>query len=225
MSNIPKLFEYQPEEPITIPVLVGEKLVLRPCVAADLPAVMAYRTDPANSQYIGNVDDKERVQQIVAQHSSPWRLESGRWNGIIMCEKSVNAASVSELDWQQTKLVVSNESTVDSTLHLYGDLVGEIVFRIDDWENQRAEIGYRLSPKYTGNGYCTEAVKLLVSYLFKHFELHKVIARCDPRNIASYRVMEKVGMVREAHFHQHFLVRGEWTDQLDYSVIRENWRY
>lgn len=105
-----------------------------------------------------------------------------------------------------------------------GTVIGEVVFRVEDWEQQRAEIGYRFNAMYGGKGFCTEATSLLLEHIINIIGFHKVVAKCDPRNIASYRVMEKLGFVREAFFQEHYLIGEEWTDQYDYGLLAKNWQ-
>ncbi|WP_444995180.1 GNAT family N-acetyltransferase [Aliikangiella sp. IMCC44359] len=190
-----QLYQFKQNQVLATPTIESERIYLRPCIPSDFAAMYAYRSDPENSRYICVPDTEERVKQVVTEHCEPWKLEEQRWNGLILCEKSQSEA------------------------------LGEFVFRVEDWAHQRAEIGYRLSPGSTGKGYCTEAVKLLVGYIFNNIGFHKVVAKCDPRNIASFKVMEKVGMVKEAYFKEHFLIGEDWTDQLDYGVLRSDWKY
>jgi RimJ/RimL family protein N-acetyltransferase len=49
--------------------------------------------------------------------------------------------------------------------------------------------------------------------------LRMLRADCDPRNRASYRVLEKIGMRREAHFRENAWIKGEWTDSLIYAIL------
>lgn len=102
-------------------------------------------------------------------------------------------------------------------------VVGEIVFKVEDWQNQRAEIGYRLSESIAGKGVCTEAATLLIDFLFTEIVFFKLVAKCDPRNIASYKVMEKLGFKKEAFFKDHYLMGNEWTNQYDYGLLATNW--
>ena len=67
-------------------------------------------------------------------------------------------------------------------------------------ENKEGEIGYILNRRYWNQGYMTEAARKVVSFGFEQLGLHRIIATCDPANIGSYRVMEKIGMQREGLF-------------------------
>lgn len=53
--------------------------------------------------------------------------------------------------------------------------------------------------------------------------LAKVRARADRRNIGPVRMMEKVGMVKEAHLRSHVVRRGERCDRIWYGILRAEW--
>src|SRR5208282_5198740 len=104
-----------------------------------------------------------------------------------------------------------------------GCVIGAIELRMKDEKNRAADIGYVLTRKYWGRGYMTEAVRAILDAAFRRLKLHRVVATCDPRNHASYRVMEKVGMRREAHFRKDVLEKGEWRDSYLYAILAEEW--
>jgi len=86
------------------------------------------------------------------------------------------------------------------------------------------EIGYALIPSERGKGYCTEAVKIMVDYLFLSRNIVRVQAQIDPRNIASWKVIEKAGLKKEGTIRKSFFIRGEWRDMVLYSILREEWK-
>jgi ribosomal-protein-alanine N-acetyltransferase len=82
------------------------------------------------------------------------------------------------------------------------------------------EIGWAIGRPHQGRGYATEAARALVAYAFETLRCHRVIATCQPENPASWRVMEKLGMRREAHFRQCLLQdTGEWWDEYFYALL------
>src|SRR5277367_2290323 len=85
---------------------------------------------------------------------------------------------------------------VELAIELKGDgrMIGSIGLRIKDERNRSADIGYVLTRKDWGRGYMTEAARAILDVAFRQLDLHRVWATCDPRNHASYRVMEKLGM-------------------------------
>ena len=88
----------------------------------------------------------------------------------------------------------------------------------------QASIGYILNRNYWGHGYATEAAKALVEYLFDEFGVHRVFATCDPRNVVSIRVLEKVGMRLEGRLRENILKHGEYRDSLIYGILENEWR-
>jgi RimJ/RimL family protein N-acetyltransferase len=86
------------------------------------------------------------------------------------------------------------------------------------------EIGYALVPNERGKGYCTEATKIMVDYLFLLKETMRVQAMTDVGNIASERVLEKAGFKREGTIRKAVFLRGEWVDLYLYSILREEWK-
>ena len=86
------------------------------------------------------------------------------------------------------------------------------------------EIGYVLIPNERGKGYCTEAVRMIVDYLFLSKELACIQAMADVRNVVSQRVLEKAGFQKEGTIRKRFFIRGEWTDNSVYSILREEWK-
>lgn len=102
-------------------------------------------------------------------------------------------------------------------------MIGSIGLRIKDEPNRTADIGYVLARRYWGRGYMPEAARAIVDAAFRRAGLHRVWATCDPRNRASYRVMEKIGMRREAHFRKNAFEKNEWRDSYLYAILAEDW--
>jgi [ribosomal protein S5]-alanine N-acetyltransferase len=102
-------------------------------------------------------------------------------------------------------------------------LIGHMLFH--PWFAPRTfEVGWVLDRRFHGNGYASEAAAALLGYGFKDLGLHRIIATCQPENVASYRVMEKIGMRREGWFRK-CIHRGDntWWDELFYALLAEEW--
>jgi len=105
-------------------------------------------------------------------------------------------------------------------------LIGHIVFH--QWHGDSTyEIGWVFHPAHYNKGYATEAAKAVVHYAFEELRAHRVIATCQPENMASYRIMEKIGMRREAHFRKcipaHYKKGTGWWDEYFYAILEEEW--
>jgi RimJ/RimL family protein N-acetyltransferase len=94
----------------------------------------------------------------------------------------------------------------------------------DGQPSDEPELGYRLRRSAWGKGYATEAAAAMLRYGFETLRLHRVIATCQPENPASWRVMHKLGMRREAHFRKGHVIRGEeWLDEYFYAMLEDDW--
>ncbi|HZM83218.1 MAG TPA: GNAT family protein [Candidatus Limnocylindrales bacterium] len=87
----------------------------------------------------------------------------------------------------------------------------------------QAEITYSLHPEHWGRGIATEAARELLRLGFAEHGLHRIFGMCDPRNVASGKVMRKVGMVHEGRLRQNVLIRDGWRDSDVYSILRPEW--
>lgn len=104
-----------------------------------------------------------------------------------------------------------------------GTHIGDLAAFVDEADPRLATIGFTLASAAQGNGYATEAVTGLLDYLFIARHKHRVAADCDIRNGPSIAVLERLGMRREAHHRESSWWKGEWTDELVYAILAEEW--
>jgi len=86
------------------------------------------------------------------------------------------------------------------------------------------ELGYSIVPNERRKGYATEAIKILVDYLFLSKDVVRVQARADPENFASWKALEKSGFTREGILRKTCFCRGAWKNDCIYSILREEWK-
>ena len=85
-------------------------------------------------------------------------------------------------------------------------------------------MGYMILPQYNGKGYVTEAIDVVLEYGFNDLQMHSIEAIIDPDNIASERVLQKNGFVKEAHILENELYDGKFWDTVIYSILKRNFR-
>lgn len=104
-----------------------------------------------------------------------------------------------------------------------GELIGHMSFH--RWFAPTVqEIGWAIGRPHQGRGYATEAARALMSHAFEGLRRHRVLATCQPENGASWRVMEKLGMRREAHFRKVIAREaGVWWDEYVYAILAEEY--
>ena len=177
--------------------LTGERVVLRRFHPGDVPEFVAYRSSPA-----------------VARYQS-WDAPYPRQEG----ERFVQAIAHDHPDtageWFQFAVA----------LRATGQLIGDCAAMPLADDPRQCEIGFTLAERYQGHGYATEAVRLLIGYLFTVRGKHRVIAYCDARNAPSAAVLERLAMRREGHLHESTWAKGEWTDDLLYAVLDHEWQW
>lgn len=103
-------------------------------------------------------------------------------------------------------------------------LIGRCGLSITDPDLREAVLWYTLHPDEWGRGYTTEAARAMVSFGFRELGLHRIWADCDPANIASWRVLDKLGMRREGHLHENAWIKGDWVDSFIYAILDREWR-
>lgn len=176
-------------------VLTTPRLRLRPFQESDLEAFAAYRSDPDVARYQSWTPPFTLDQ--AAAFLGDMKLARPGQPGV----------------WYQ--LAVERQSQPG--------LIGDCAFQVLADDDQQAEIGFTFSPLHQKQGYATEAVRGLLGYLFSDLRLHRVTATCDVENVASFRLLERVGMRREAHHVENIWFKGAWGSEYVYAVLDREW--
>ena len=172
-----------------------ERLLLRPFEAGDFDAVYAYYSQPSVARYLyWDARNEDETRQALEKRAKDTQLSH---EGDALC------------------LAV----TLKKSQHL----IGEVTLFWRSEEHQQGEIGFIFSPEFGGQGYATEASEVLLNIGFETMKLHRIYGRCDARNVASYRLMERLGMRREAHLIENEWVKGEWCSELVYALLKTEW--
>ena len=175
--------------------LTTERLVLRPFRAGDFEAVHAYASDPAVTRYTSfGPNTQEQTREFLAR-----------------CE-----AESSEEKRSHYNLAV--------TFRGEDRVVGGAGFNVDHPLHGGAELGYVLHKDVWGKGVAAESAGAMIDFAFGTLGLHRIVARCHPANMASARVMEKVGMQYEGRQREVMYLKGEWWDFLVYAILVSEWR-
>jgi RimJ/RimL family protein N-acetyltransferase len=116
-----------------------------------------------------------------------------------------------------------------------GEVIGDLMLLVQDPWSQvevaeqargtQAELGWTIDPHHGGHGFATEAVRQLIRLSFEDLGLRRLTASCFADNVASWRLMERVGMRRETYSVRDSLHRsGGWMDGLGYALLADEWR-
>ena len=100
-----------------------------------------------------------------------------------------------------------------------GLVVGSIgIYKLNDIFRLNAELGYWLGEPYWGKGIMVDAVKLIIEYGFKNWQLERIFARPLGKNLASKKVLEKAGLKFEYRIEKNLIKNGILEDELIYSI-------
>ena len=176
-------------------IIETSRLTLRPFSPADLQDLYAYQSRPDVTRYLRwEHRDLDQVRTALAEQCRETRLEA-------------------EGDWLTFAVV----------WHEVDRVIGEVGLKLTDRRHPQGETGFIFNPDYSGKGLATEAAAAMLKLAFDGLGWHRVTADCDARNQPSARVMERLGMRREAHFTQSAMVKGKWIDELVYAILRDEW--
>ena len=172
------------------------RLTLRPYRADDFDALYDIQSRPEVTRYLlFGARNRDEVRQSLRER-----------------------VAATELDDEGGTLILA------VVLPETGGVIGDVVLFWRSREHRLGEIGYIFHPDYGGQGYATEAAQVMLRLGFDELGLHRIIGRVDARNTASARVLERLGMRLEAHFIQNEIVKGEWTDEIVFAMLEDEWR-
>lgn len=168
-----------------------DRLLIRRFAQRDIDADVDHQLHPDVMRHIRAVPSRQKAEDDALAYCEPWKGDEGEW-----CAFAVVLPDTSEY-------------------------LGALVFRIENFDRQTVEFGYRFHPDHQGYGFATESCRALLQFLFETAGVHKVIALCSEQNVASYRLMERLGMQREAVLRGYIQMDGEWVDDLLYGLFAD----
>jgi RimJ/RimL family protein N-acetyltransferase len=104
-----------------------------------------------------------------------------------------------------------------------GKVVGDFNLTVNIPEHRQGEVGFNFHPRFTGRGLATRGLSAVLGFGFEQLGLHRISAACFTDNERAWRLMERVGMRREAHFVHDGFVRGRWVDVFGYAMLADEW--
>ncbi len=134
-----------------------------------------------------------------------------------MCKRSWDALSLSKEQDPRLKFQLA------IVLPATGQLIGNAGIRIKTAGGHEADIGYELDAQHWGRGYASEAARALVQFGFEQLRLHRISAHCLAENVASARVLEKLGMRLEGRLRDSEHFKGRYWDTLHFAILDNEW--
>jgi len=176
-----------------IPTLIGTRVRLRPLRSDDADALFALQSDPRVMRYWSH---------------PPWTHR----------DEAVQRIAKFARDRETTEFYPWVTTTADDDA-----LIGTVSLFAIHRAQCRAEIGYALLSSQWGRGYATDMLQPALAFAFGSLGLERIEADIDPRNVASCRLVERVGFVREGVLRERWRVAGEVTDSAIYGLLRRDY--
>jgi len=176
-------------------VLHTHRLTLRPFAESDAAEVNRYEADPAVVRYV--------------PHGVRSLAESLEQIQSVRAEAQTKTRRVFEF------AIVHSEDE---------RLIGRCGMKLSEAEQSEAMLWYVLAREAWGYGYAAEAARAVLGFGFEELRLHRIFVDIDPRNRASLRVAEKLGLRREGHFLETTWTKGEWTDTVVFALLDREYR-
>ncbi len=115
-----------------------------------------------------------------------------------------------EGEWIQLGIILINENK----------LVGDCAVNV---RSKKAQIGCTISKKYQRKGIAKETVLMLMKYLFEEFKVSIIIEAADEENIASLKLVESMGFVKNCLVINGSFINGEFRNDIQYSMTKQDW--
>lgn len=163
---------------------------------------------------------REDWREVLAYQQDPRYLRFYRWSSRTAAD--VRSFIAMFVRWQRERPRTKHQLAI--VLRQNDRLIGNCGIRKATAEAWEAELGYEIDPRHWGRGYATEAARRMLGFAFDNLELHRVWASCIAENVASARVLEKLGMRREGHLRQNQWLKGHWHDSYVYAILEQEWR-
>jgi len=155
---------------------------------------------------------------LFALHSNAYVLrywDSPPWSEPARAEKFISGCRRMAEEGSGTRLAVERASD--------GAFIGWCSLNSWNPDYRSASVGYCYNEAAWGNGYATEAARALLGWAFDTLDLNRVQTETDTRNVASARVLEKLGFVREGTLREDCIVKGDVSDSWVYGLLRREW--
>lgn len=103
-----------------------------------------------------------------------------------------------------------------------GKLIGTCGFFAFSEENMKAEMGYELNREYWNKGIMSEALKMIIDFIFRETDINRVEAYVEPMNTASLKLLESLGFTKEGLLRQYEVCRGNLIDITIWGLLRND---
>lgn len=184
----------------TKPVLIGEKIILRPFEPQDSDTMINILNEPELKKLTGSVSNDHDAKKI-------------------MDEDEIKRVS----DWYKSRNEQNDRLDLAIALKDTNQIIGEVVFKEYDDLTNNVNFRVLMSQSYNNKGLGTEAIQLFIRYGFEHLNLHKIGLEVFSFNPRAERVYTKVGFKLEGIKREDFRYNDEYIDSKIYGILKSEY--
>lgn len=170
-----------------------ERLHLKPIERTDASALFDYRSDAVTNKFQGWI---------------PKKIE----DAYEYINKTTSEFDVVD-SWFQLVIIDKNSNQI----------IGDIGVHFLDADKKQVELGITVAKIQQREGFATEALKGIITYLFDTFNKRRITASIDPDNKNSIKLFERLGFRKEAHFKESLLINEVWKDDVIFAILKNEW--
>jgi len=170
--------------------IVGQSIKLSLLDDSDLALFVEISMCPEMMEHVGDPLSFEQANEAFKVKSRPWTIESTDW-----------------LTFGITKMSS-------------GEKIGSIGLKITNHNAKIAEVGFMIKSNAQGKGFASEALTLIRNHAFFELNLNKLVATCAVNNTGSYKLLEKIGFIREGCLKQNVIINNKYVDDYIYGLCK-----
>ena len=197
-------------------VIETQRLNLRFLRPDDVEDLLEYQSHPEIVRYI---PWPERTRELV-EEALQKTINTGARELKNSGDFFVLAWELKDLGENQNSEPSKNAKTIETKGYRPGKVIGQSNMSLRSTSDQLSDIGWVTHQDYQRQGFAYEATHAMMTYAFKNFSLHRVVADIDTRNPESAAMAEKLGMRREGEFKDAEFFKGAWCDMWLYAILK-----
>lgn len=173
--------------------LETKRIKLRPIEPKDNAQVFAYRSDSETNKYQGFIPSKLSEVDEFIAKNPKEFNIPNTWFQLVIIEKETEK------------------------------IIGDIGFHFIGEDGFECELGCTIVIDKQGKGFATEAMKIIIDYLFNKLNKHRITGSVDPENKSSIKLLERLKFRKEAHFKESLYIKGKWVDDVIFGILKKEW--